>query len=194
MIYIYKTDTVWGIGASIDDKASHLKICKVKNTSKDKPVSILFGSLAEMKNYFSFPFTDNDDNLKEFFDDKMTLLLPLKFSLKEIPKFITGNSEYVGIRCLYNQKISSIIETIKKPITTTSLNITGAPVATNEKEAKDFLSKAPVNESEYLFINETNEIDSDEPSTILKYDLEQKWSLIRGDENKLKKYQEIFSA
>jgi len=194
VIYIYKTDTVWGIGSAIDDKDSHLKICKIKKTSTQKPVSILFNSLKEIKKYFDLPFSKEDKDLSYFFNDKITLLLPLKYALKKIPNFIIGESEYVGIRCLKNHKISKVIEEIRKPITTTSLNFTGEPVARNAKEATAFLAKASLDEKDYLFINETNEIESSEPSTILQFDLEKRWKLIRGDENKLKKYQEIFST
>ena len=194
MIYIYKTDTVWGIGAAIDDKVSHLKICEIKKTSVDKPVSILFSSLEEVEKYFDLPFVNKNKELDLFFKDKMTLLLPKKFSISEIPKFIIGESQYVGIRCLNNQKISKVIKKIKTPITTTSLNVTGDPVAKNETEAKNFLSKASLNEDEYLFINETNEVNSSEASTILQLDLKNQWNLIRGDKSKLEKYQQIFST
>ena len=55
-IYVYPTDTVWGIGCSIYNQDGFEKIAKIKKTKADKPLSILFESRAEIELFFNLEF------------------------------------------------------------------------------------------------------------------------------------------
>jgi L-threonylcarbamoyladenylate synthase len=131
-VYIYSTDTVWGIGCSIYSETGFLRICSIKQTATDKPMSIMFSTIDDVFNSFRFSDKITKAWLKEFFKLETTLGIPLENAFIEIPKWATGKSAYVTIRCLESSGINQIFEKIKCPFFTTSLNLTGSlPVLTN---------------------------------------------------------------
>jgi len=136
--YIYPTDTVWGIGGSIYSEISYKEIARIKNTTEDKPLSILFSTQEELFTYFKFPNSISSSWLKDFFSFESSLLLPLQFQKKEIPSWIFQGSSFVSVRCLDFPIIHDLVKALNSPITTTSLNKTGfSPIASFE-EAKLF--------------------------------------------------------
>ncbi len=66
-LFIYPTDTVWGIGSNIYDEASFKEIARIKKTTTDKPLSIMFTDLSELKKSFRFPVEMNEEWLRLFF-------------------------------------------------------------------------------------------------------------------------------
>ena len=137
-IFIYPTDTVWGIGSSIYSKEGHERIQKVKGSSFGKPLSILFSSIEMLDEFVDFPLPWGRDLKRKFFSMETTLLVEKKHLLKEIPQWNLGNSELVGIRVLENELIKRITTTANGPITTTSLNLNGENPICRENEAKVF--------------------------------------------------------
>ena len=124
-IYIYPTDTVWGLGCSIYSKNSVKKIIKKKNIKKNRPFSILFHELSKIKEYFSFPSCMNDEWPQRFFELQSAMALPLFLKKKDIPSWITADSSYVAIRLQSFSGIKAIIDEVQAPIITTSLNFSG---------------------------------------------------------------------
>lgn len=137
-IFIYPTDTVWGIGCSIYSEMGHAKIAEIKKTSKNKPLSIMFSTIEELTKSFEFPSQITLSWLKEFFALETTLGFPLKASKIRIPKWVTGDSEFVSLRCLETDAVKNIYQQINSPFFTTSLNISGEPPITDSNEALQF--------------------------------------------------------
>ena len=90
-IYIYKTDTVWGIGQSIYDEKSFNEIALSKGTTNDKPLSILFSNYEELVQYFQLPKEMNENWFADMAKLEMSFLLPVQWLKKEIPSFNFGN-------------------------------------------------------------------------------------------------------
>jgi L-threonylcarbamoyladenylate synthase len=137
-IFIYPTDTVWGIGCSLYSEQGHSRIAAVKNTSINKPLSIMFSSASEIYKNFAFPKQMNLSWLEHFFSLETTLGFSLKASRINIPKWATGESEYVSIRCIQSDVIKLIYQELQAPFFTTSLNITGSPPIISSLEARQF--------------------------------------------------------
>lgn len=137
-IFIYPTDTVWGIGCSIYSERGHAKIAEIKKTSKNKPLSIMFSTIEELAKSFEFPAKVTPSWLQEFFWLETTLGLSLKAAKIIIPKWATGDSEFVSLRCLETDAIKKIYQQINAPFFTTSLNITGEPAITDLSQALQF--------------------------------------------------------
>lgn len=137
-IFIYPTDTVWGIGCSLYSEIGHAKIAEIKKTSKNKPLSIMFSTIEELTKSFEFPSQITLSWLKEFFALETTLGLPLKASKIRIPKWATGDSEFVSLRCLETDAVKKIYQQINSPFFTTSLNLSGEPPITDSSVALQF--------------------------------------------------------
>ena len=139
-IFIYPTDTVWGIGASIDDKESTLQIHKIKGSQASKPLSVLFSSYEQLCRYIDLSSLDQK-KMKEIFKLESTLLFPKESFDQVIPSWIITGSDLVGIRCLEHPFYKKLTDLAGSPITTTSLNQTGMKTITDSDEAFDFYKK-----------------------------------------------------
>lgn len=137
-VFIYPTDTVWGIGCSIYSEIGHERIAEIKHTSKNKPLSIMFASAENILESFKLPEEITKEWLEEFFKMETTLGLPLSTAKIRIPKWATGESEFVSIRCLSHPVIQSIHKEIQAPFFSTSLNLTGEPPVTKSADARNF--------------------------------------------------------
>ena len=54
-VYLYPTDTVWGIGAPMENQQACLRVEEIKKSSSTKPISLLFSSPHEVLSFLSFP-------------------------------------------------------------------------------------------------------------------------------------------
>ncbi|MFZ8932656.1 MAG: L-threonylcarbamoyladenylate synthase [Bacteriovoracaceae bacterium] len=137
-IYIYPTDTVWGIGARIDKQELSKKVLRAKNIDSFRPFSIMFDNLKHLREYVDLPSHLTDEWLRVFFKMESTLLVPKKYFITDLGNWIIGDSEFVGLRCLERVEVQKVYEMAQGPFTTTSLNITSNPPITNDADAKEF--------------------------------------------------------
>lgn len=138
-IFIYPTDTVWGIGGSITDIKAYEIIASIKETAPYKPLSLLFNSLELVEEYFNL----NEHEL-ELFSRIINMEVTIgvaKSKLKiKLPETIFEETDFICFRVLNNEVINSIIENYG-PITSTSLNKTKHLPITELGEARNFWKK-----------------------------------------------------
>lgn len=137
-IFIYPTDTVWGIGCSLYSEKGYERIAAVKNTSSNKPLSIMFSNVSEIFESFDLPKELNLNWLEFFFSLETTLGVPHKLSKIILPSWSTGDSDFVSIRCIKSEVVKSIYKDLQTPFFTTSLNIKGSPPIISTTEALEF--------------------------------------------------------
>lgn len=125
-LLIFPTDTVYGIGCSIYDRASQMKIYKIKNRPLDKPLAVLCSSIEQIEEIAYL----NDEARKlinAFLPGPFTLILKAKENICDIVGFDT-----VGVRIPNSTLALKILNEIG-PMTTTSVNDSGS-VALNDYE------------------------------------------------------------
>ncbi len=137
-VFIYPTDTVWGIGGSIYSEAAYKKIASIKKMTEDKPLSILFTDVNVLYKSFNFPEELSLSWLRNFFKMETSLGIPLKISKIAIPSWVNAKSDIVSVRCLDLEALKQIGGAIKGPFFSTSLNITGEAPVISYNEAKAF--------------------------------------------------------
>ena len=169
-VFIYPTDTVWGIGASIYSQSAQKNIASIKKTSEDKPLSIMFTDIKALYNSFNFPDFMSLSWLRNYFKFESTLIIPTKIAKILIPTWITGKSGFVSIRCLEHTELKMISEKIAAPFITTSLNLTGDEPIVNFKDAKEFQETYAPNAE---FIGDISHNLSGRSSTIVIYKMNQ---------------------
>lgn len=180
-IYIYPTDTVWGIGCNIYSEKGLIDIAKIKKTDVNKPLSILFSDLAELVEYFDFRNELDEKKMTKLMNLETTLLLPKKKLTKTLDSFIVKNSEYLSIRLLSTQFFKTLRTEIGAPFYTTSLNISGEIPVLDFKDAVKFQSQnCP---SAIIKVNPNNEALSGTSSTIIKYELDNSFAVVRVGKN-----------
>lgn len=118
---IYPTDTVYGIGCSINKKAAIENIYRLKGKSKFDPMSIICSSIQQASNYvkisnFTYKF------LRRCFPGPFTVILE---ATREIPKLMLAKRKEIGIRIPDNKVPIEIVENLEHAILNTSVNLTG---------------------------------------------------------------------
>jgi L-threonylcarbamoyladenylate synthase len=137
-LYIYPTDTVWGIGCNIESEVGFKKIAQIKNTDSDKPLSILFTNKIELEEYVSFEKTIDKTVMYQLFSRQVTLLISNEILKKEMPPYLKEKSNFTSIRFIENSLLTKIRKRAGGPFFTTSLNLTGMPSITDSTEAINF--------------------------------------------------------
>ena len=140
-VYIYPTDTVWGIGGSIFSRDVYERINEIKKIEGKKPVSVLFSNVDEIRNFFDLPPELNNEWLRTFFTYETTLGLPLSWHKGSIPSWIYQESEIICIRCLEGDFFKELTECTEGPLITTSLNLNGEDPILSLVEAYSFQKK-----------------------------------------------------
>jgi L-threonylcarbamoyladenylate synthase len=137
-VFIYPTDTVWGIGASIYSHEGYKKIARIKQTSEHKPLSVMFTNIKDLTNNFNLPKELNGEWLTKFFQMESTLGIPVVMAKIPIPEWVIAGSDVVSVRVLEHEILKVIHDDLLSPFFTTSLNITGTPPITEYAEAREF--------------------------------------------------------
>ena len=139
-VYVYPTDTVWGLGAHYLSLEGQKKILKIKQLKKNRPFSLLFSSVEMLQRYIQPLDFMNQDWLENFFALESALALPQKHFRQKLPDWF--NTDLVIVRVQNFPIISQIIEQCNGPISTTSLNITNQKEIVSKKDARDFINKS----------------------------------------------------
>lgn len=137
-IYIYPTDTVWGIGCDIYSEVGFKEIARIKKTAATKPLSIIFANVEDVMKSISFPSAISKNWLEYFFLQETTLGIPISWAKINIPSWAYQDSEYISLRCLSSTPIKSLYQKIGNPFFTTSLNLQGEDPVLSEADAKKF--------------------------------------------------------
>lgn len=130
-VVAFPTETVFGIGAALDQPKAIKQLFKIKNRPKNKPLQVLAATMQQAKKLGKFSKKALDFTQKNW-PGPFTLVV---YKTGKTPKLVTGGSKKVGIR-MPHHKIA--LELIKKcgPIVATSANRSGEKPALSAKEVK----------------------------------------------------------
>jgi len=115
-LFIYPTDTIYGIGCNAENKEAVEKIKHIKQRDKDKPFSIIAPSIEWVKENLIV-----DCNIDKYLPGPYTIILK-----KKNPKFLewVSNKESLGVR-IPAHEFTRKIQEANVPFITTSVNLSG---------------------------------------------------------------------
>jgi L-threonylcarbamoyladenylate synthase len=144
-IFIYPTDTVYGIGGDpfIDEAGE--KINSIKGRDEAKRFILLIDTVDHLLKYIESPDPKNMKFLMSIWPNPISVILPLNKKTREI----TG-LENCAFRIPFNDFCMSVLKKIKKPLISTSVNRSGS-VPMNKFEA---IHDEFANEVDYIFYRE----------------------------------------
>ena len=124
-IFIYPTDTIYGIGCDATNIKAVNKIKEIKQRDKDKPLSIIAPSIDWIKENLII-----DCDLDKYLPGPYTIILK-----KKNPKFLewVSNTDSLGIR-IPDHEFTKMIQGAGVPFITTSVNLSGEPFITEIPE------------------------------------------------------------
>ncbi len=118
-ILIYPTETLWGLGASIENINALEYIFLMKKRPFKEPISLLVRDIKMAKKYALIQ-KEVLNCMKALWPGPVTFVLP---ALPSVPKEIHAGSCYVGLRCTPHPFMQMVMKERKTPITSTSANL-----------------------------------------------------------------------
>ncbi|MBS3079425.1 threonylcarbamoyl-AMP synthase [Candidatus Pacearchaeota archaeon] len=125
-IFIYPTDTIYGLGCNAEDEQAVNQIKEIKQRD-NKPLSIIAPSLKWINKHLIV-----DCNLEKYLPGPYTIILK-----KKNPDFLNwvSNTDSLGIRIPDND-FTKVIQKANLPFITTSVNLAGEPFLTKISDLK----------------------------------------------------------
>ena len=170
-IILYPTDTVWGLGCDATNAAAVAKIFALKNREDSKSLIVLLDTENKLQSYIS-EVPDIAYDLIEYTEKPLTIIYS---GAKNLAKNLINQDGSVGIRIPKHDFCQQLIQRFRKPIVSTSANISGEPTPTNFSE----MSQAIIDGVDYVVDLEQESTEKKQPSTIMKLEADGKFIFIR---------------
>ena len=141
-VILYPTDTVWGLGCDATNEQAVSKINEIKGRSNDKSFIILLDTDAKLQSYVT-EIPDVAYDLIEYAEHPLTIIFS---GAKNLAKNVINEDGSVGVRIVKHDFCQQLIQRFRKPLTSTSANISGEPaprffdeISAEIKEAADYV-------------------------------------------------------
>lgn len=170
-IILYPTDTVWGLGCDATNEQAVAKINEIKGRSGDKSFIILLDTDAKLQSYVT-EIPDVAYDLIEFAENPLTIIFS---GAKNLAKNVINEDGSVGVRIVKHDFCQQLLQRFRKPITSTSANISGAPSPRFFDEISEEIKAA----ADYVVDWEQELRENKKPSTIMKLAPGGQFSFIR---------------
>ena len=132
-VFIYPTDTVYGIGCDATNDASVRRVRELKG-GNTKPLSVIAPSIDWIKE--NCELNDKAKSWLLKLPGPYTLILKLK-NFNAVCAQTNMGSKTLGVR-IPDHWISSLVLDVGKPIITTSVNLIGKPPAATREQLEEF--------------------------------------------------------
>ncbi len=159
-IILYPTDTVWGIGCDATNELAVKKVYEIKKRIDNKALIVLTDNAAKIESYVKV-VPDIAWDLIELADKPLTIIFSGAQFLA--PNLIAEDGS-VGIRITNEDFSRKLCERFRKPIVSTSANISGEPTPLNYSEISPEIVKAV----DYVVGFRQNDLSKPQPSSIIK--------------------------
>jgi L-threonylcarbamoyladenylate synthase len=123
-VILYPTDTIWGIGCDATNEEACGKILNLKQRPAQKSFIVLVDSLSMLEKYVP-EFHDICYDLIAVTEKPLTIIYP---SAKGLAPSVLAEDGSVGIRLTKDPICLQLIRSLKKPIVSTSANISGKKI------------------------------------------------------------------
>jgi L-threonylcarbamoyladenylate synthase len=122
-VILYPTDTIWGIGCDACNEDAVKKIYAIKNRVDSKSMLVLMENAALIERYVT-EVPDIAYDLIELTDKPLTIIFD---GAKSLAKNLIAEDGSVGIRVTAEKFSSELIRRFRRPIVSTSANLSGNP-------------------------------------------------------------------
>ena len=170
-VILYPTDTVWGLGCDATNEDAVAKISKIKGREEDKSFIILLDNDSKLQSYVNeVPEVAYD--LIEYTENPLTIVFS---NAKNLAKNVINKDGSIGIRIVKHNFCQQLVQRFRKPITSTSANISGQP----SPAIFDEISMEILDAVDYIVDWEQELKEKKKPSTIMKLAPDGQFSFIR---------------
>ncbi len=167
---LYPSDTIWGLGCDATDDTACQKILTIKNRPAQKSFIMLVDGFPMLERYVP-EFHEVCYDLADFAEKPLTIIYP---NVKGIAPTVLAEDGSVGIRITTDPNCLKLIRGMRKPLVSTSANLSGEPHPTNFDEVSN-----SIKENVDGILEERLNEKMVKPSQITKIDLDGTIKIIR---------------
>jgi len=170
-LILYPTDTIWGIGCDATNSEAVKKVYQLKQREDSKSMLVLLDTEAKLNSYMD-QVPDMAWDLVDFATKPLTIIYP---NAKNLAPNLISDDKTIGIRITKEEFSNKLCQRFKKPIVSTSANITGLP----SPSCFNDISEDVKNGVDYIVKFRQEETTNPAPSSILKLGLGGEINIIR---------------
>jgi len=119
-IFIYPTDTIYGIGGNPFDKSVDTRIADIKGRNEKKQFIWLLSDIESLLNYTDIIYETHLEFLQKIWPAPVTVILNLNERTKAII-----NQDTIAVRIPQNDFCLKLLQEISRPLISTSVNRSG---------------------------------------------------------------------
>lgn len=126
-IIAYPTETFYGLGADATNEKAITKVFAAKGRDFKNPVSLIIGQMEDIPPLVQDIPESARKLMAAFWPGALTIVFQAS---KKISPLLTARSGKIGLRISSHPCARRILQKLKKPLTATSANLSGAPECT----------------------------------------------------------------
>ncbi len=170
-LILYPTDTIWGIGCDATNEDAVAKIFALKNRPDSKALIVLIADERSLLQYVASPHI-------EVFDYIQGVSKPTTIIYENAIGFagnLLAEDGSVGIRICADEFCKHLIKRFRKPIVSTSANVSGFPAPKVFTDI-DIAVKGGV---DYVVAYRQDDMTRVEPSAVVKFNKDGSFTILR---------------
>jgi L-threonylcarbamoyladenylate synthase len=137
-VILYPSDTVWGLGCDATNPSAIQKILNIKTRSESKSLIILVNGETMLERYVKY-VPEIAYKLTEVSDSPLTIIYP---EGRNLATGVCSEDGSVGIRICNEVFCNELISRFRRPVISTSANISGRPLPSNFIEIEEEIIKS----------------------------------------------------
>jgi len=161
-LILYPTDTIWGIGCDATNEKAVEKIYKLKKRSDEKAMIVLVAAEKDIMQHVAAP----DLSLFDYLDKATKPTTVVYEGALGFADNIVAKDGSIAIRICKDEFCRQLIKRFRKPIVSTSANISGMPAPKFFKEISDEIKSGV----DYIVQYKQQDETSAQPSSLIKWD------------------------
>jgi len=159
-IILYPTDTIWGIGCDATNQAAVSRIYEIKQRRDTKSMLVLMENPNLLNSYVS-EVPEIAWELIEVADTPLTIIYP---GAKNLAANLLADDGSIGIRITSEAFTQQLIQRFRKPVVSTSANISGQKSPQNFSEISQEIKKSV----DFIVNFRQDDLSKSVPSGIIK--------------------------
>jgi L-threonylcarbamoyladenylate synthase len=161
-LLLYPTDTIWGLGCDATSSSAIEKIFKIKSRPESRSLIILVNGEPMLERYVR-EVPESAFQIIEISDKPMTIIYP---GGKNLAPGICSEDGSVGIRICNDPFCNELISRFRKPVVSTSANLSGKPSPAYFGD----IEKEILNAADYIVKYRQNDRQKQTASPVIKID------------------------
>jgi L-threonylcarbamoyladenylate synthase len=171
-LILYPTDTIWGIGCDATNENAVAKIYTLKKRADEKSMVILVADEESITKYVTQPDVKIFDYIKGIYKPTTVIY----DGAVGLAKNAVANDGSAAIRIVKDDFCKQLISAFKKPIVSTSANISGYPPPSVFTD----IDVAIKNGVDYIVQHRQDDLTPSSPSAIIKWNADGSLHIIRS--------------